>query len=42
MIKTPLFWKFGSNVIFQIKKVGRQTNSPMARLKGRTRQTCQN
>jgi len=37
MIKTPLFWKFGSKVIFQMKKVGRQTNPPMVRLKGRTR-----
>ena len=27
MIKTPLFWKFGSNVIFQINKVW-ETNKP--------------
>ena len=27
MIKTPLFWKFGSNVIFQINKVWK-ANTP--------------
>jgi len=42
MIKNPLFWKFGSNFIFQINKVW-EANKPAndeIKKKGRTHQTA--